>query len=225
MFGAHKALRFAGIILALVIVAITAWFWSLRPYSMFSTLPAVTVASGNHAGDPINIAFLGNESSITRTFLAAQWLVPDPIDASSTVRIVKASIANTPYPTAPVSNLYLFGQVQDLIFELPTGTVRERHHVRLWKTGETVSGKTLWIGSASYDSGIELSGVTYFPTHHISPNVDGERDFIVTSLQSAGFVQSVSLERNSRPTAWGMNGSGDWYFNDGLVEVFTLDLP
>lgn len=185
-------------------------------------LPKTTTASFNHTGDPINIAFVGSKDAIEHAFLAAHWLVPDPITASTTAKIIEASIANSSYPTAPVSGLHLFGRSQDLTFELPTDSVRMRHHVRLWQTAASVSGKPLWIGSATYDSGIELSGTTALPTHHISPNVDGERDFAARSLEDTGLVQSVSSDRISYPTLWGFNGGGDWYFDDGLVRVLIV---
>lgn len=224
MQSVHRILRIVGIVLAIILLLVGiagAWYLSLKPSPTFLSLPAVTTV-GNHTGDPINMAFAGSKEQITKTFLAAHWLVPDPIDASSTERIVKASIEDASYPTAPVSNLYLFGRAQDLAFELPIETVRNRHHVRLWRTNETVNGQPLWIGTASYDSGIELSGVKYLPTHHISPNVDAERDFVTRSLINTGFVKSDTAERNARPMLWGINGGGDWYFDDGLVRVLSL---
>ncbi|MGH7141796.1 MAG: LssY C-terminal domain-containing protein [Minisyncoccia bacterium] len=222
MHSVYKTLIIVAIVLVLAIATAAAWFFSLHPTPTFASLPAVTRASDSHAGDPINIAFVGDEASIEKTFSAAHWLVPDPIAASSTERIIESSVANAPYPAAPVSNLYLFGRAQDLAFELPTNTVRNRHHVRLWKTSEIISGQPLWIGTASYDAGIELSGVNYLPTHHISPNVDAERGFATQSLSDTGLVQSVSTERNARPTAWSFNGGGDWYFDDGLVSVLMI---
>ena len=225
MSGTRRAFKIVGIALVAVLLvfgAAAVWYVSLRPAPLFASLPAVTTATRSHPGDPVNIAFVGSKDAVTKAFLAAHWLVPDPIDASSTARIVEASVADAPYPAAPVSNLYLFGRTQDMAFELPTNTAQDRHHVRLWQSGDTVSGQPLWIGTASYDSGIELSDVNYLPTHHISPNVDAERGFVSRSLEGTGLVQSSSLERNARPTIWSVNGAGDWYFDDGLVRVVRL---
>lgn len=222
MFGKHNFLKIILLITALAVVGVLAFFVLLRPSPLFSRMPAVTTASFGYDGDPINIAIVGDKDTITRAFLAAHWLVPDPITASTTEKIVAASISNSAYPAAPVSSLHLFGRSQDVAFELPTGSVRERHHVRLWETAKEVGGKELWVGSATYDSGIELSGTTALPTHRISPNVDGERGFVTTSLEKAGQVQSGSFERISRPTLWAFNGGGDWYFDDGLVRVLVL---
>jgi hypothetical protein len=67
-----------------------------------------------------------------------------------------------------------------------------------------------------------LSGTTALPTHHVSPNVDAERDFLVGSLAGSGLLRSRSTERIAYPTLWGFNGGGDWYFDDGLVRELVL---
>jgi len=197
-------------------------FVAVRPAQPFSLFPPTTETTLGHSGDPINIAFLGTRDEITNTFLTAHWLIPDSVTATSTTHLITTSVLNASYPTAPVSNLYLFGRQQDLTFELPTDSVKTRHHVRLWETTQSISGKTLWIGSASYDAGLELSGATSLPTHHISPNVDGERNFLVTSLKDTNLIQVVQNGHISYPTPWGFNGGGDWYFDDGIVRVLEL---
>jgi hypothetical protein len=85
-----------------------------------------------------------------------------------------------------------------------------------------VANQEVWIGAASYDSGIELSGTNHLPTHHISPNIDAERTYLAKSLLGTGLVVSVRLERLAFPTVWGTNGGGDWYFDDGNAVVIQL---
>ena len=55
-----------------------------------------------------------------------------------------------PYPDAPVSNLYLWGRIQDLAFEQPVGnSPKQRHHVRFWRSAEVDdNGEPLWLGAA-----------------------------------------------------------------------------
>jgi len=218
----NRALKIFLLFTAAVMLAVAVWFLSLKPSSLFSLIPSATTALLNHAGDPINIAIVGDRQAITKAFLSAHWLTPNSLDTTSTVRIVLAGATNAPYPEAPISSLYLFGRSQDIAFEFPTDTVRRRHHIRLWRTTISIAGKPLWVGAASYDSGIELSGTTAFPTHHISPNVDTERSFVAASLKDADVVRSFSFQRISRPTLWGFNGGGDWYFDDGFVVVLLL---
>src|SRR5258707_4038414 len=75
----------------------------------FPTLPKITHTARGAAGDPLNVILVGSAAQITASFAQAGWLVPDPITAQTSARIAAASLAHQPYPTAPVSNLYVFG--------------------------------------------------------------------------------------------------------------------
>src|SRR5579859_8193219 len=129
------------------------------PYDLnFTTFPRVTQTKSGAAGDPINLVFVGSQRQIASSFQQAGWLIPDPITPQTAARIAADSLAHRSYPTAPVSNLYVFGRAQDLAFEKPTSDVQYRGHARLWTTGTQINGSPVWVGQASYDSGIELSG-------------------------------------------------------------------
>src|SRR5215468_4703404 len=162
-----------GIVLALLtaLVAVVRFY----PYSYdFSAYPKITHTKSGATGDPINMLFIGSKAQITRSFHQADWLIPDPITAQTSARISVDSLAHRSYPTAPVSNLYVFGRVQDLAFEKPTTDVQYRSHIRVWQTETRIGGQPVWIGEATYDSGIEPSSTNHFPTHHIAPTVDLE---------------------------------------------------
>jgi LssY C-terminus len=47
-------------------------------------------------------------------------------------------------------------------------------------------GRVAWIGAAAYDIGVEFSRTTGEITHHISPNVDTQRDLLIADLTKAG---------------------------------------
>jgi LssY C-terminus len=185
-----------------------------KPSAFLADLPAVTKTATGHAGDPLNVVVIGNKQQLSDVFMRAHWLVPDSTNETTTGAIIRASMLNTSYPSAPVSTLYLFNRPQDQAFEYPTVSVRQRHHVRLWMATKRVANQEVWIGAASYDAGIELSGTNHLPTHHISPNIDAERTYLAKSLLGTGLVVSVRLERLTFPTAWGTNGGGDRYFDD-----------
>ncbi len=140
------------------------------PYTYnFPAYPKITHTQSGAAGDPINMLFVGSKNQIMPSFQKAGWLIPDPITSQTSAKIVVDSLAHRSYPTAPVSNLSVFGRVQDLAFEKPTNDVQNRGHIRIWKTGTLINGQPAWVGAASYDSGIELSSTNHFPTHHIAP--------------------------------------------------------
>src|SRR6266699_6143448 len=169
-------------ILGIVLVLFTVLIALLRfyPYnSNFPAFPRITHTKSGAEGDPLNLVFVGSKDQITYSFQQAGWLIPDPITPQTAEKIAVASLAHKRYPTAPVSNLYVFGRVQDLAFEKPTNDVANRGHIRLWKTGTLIGGQLVWVGQASFDHGIELSGTNHLPTHHIAPTADLEKTGLV----------------------------------------------
>jgi hypothetical protein len=195
------------------------------PYTLnFTTFPRVSQTASGVAGDPINLILVGSQAQITRSFERAGWLIPDPITPQTTAKIIVDSLAHRSYPKAPVSNLYAFGHAQNLAFEKPTNDVQNRGHARFWKTTATIGGEPVWVGQASYDSGIELSGSTHFPTHHIRPTVDLERASVGADLQATGLVRAEGEVAYTAPIFAARNGGGDYYESDGNVLVINYTL-
>src|SRR6266481_5885204 len=210
--------------LGILVVLFTALIVLLRfyPYTYnFPAYPRITHTKSGAEGDPLNLIFVGSQEQITRSFHQAGWLIPDPITPQTSEKIAVASLAHRSYPTAPVSNLYVFGRVQDLAFEKPTNDVANRGHIRLWKTGTLIGGQLVWIGQASYDSGIELSGTTHLPTHHIAPTVDLERNAVGADLEKTGLVREEADGTFTPPIVYSRNGGGDYYESDGDVLVIN----
>lgn len=192
------------------------------PYSYaFPAFPRITHTASGVAGDPLNIIVVGSQQQMTQSFEQARWLVPDPITPQTSARIAADSLAHRRYPTAPVSNLYVFGRVQDLAFEKPTNDVQNRGHIRLWETSTRIGSQPVWVGQASYDHGIELSGSNGLPTHHIAPPVDLERDVVGADLEHTGLVVTESSGAFTPPIFVAHNGGGDYYASDGDVLVIT----
>ena len=192
------------------------------PYSSnFPAFPRVTHTQAGADGDPVNLVFVGTQEQILSSFGQAGWLIPDPITRQTSEKIAVDSLAHRSYPTAPVSPLYLFGRVQDLAFEKPTTDVQNRGHLRLWQTGVLLGGQLVWVGAASYDQGIELSGTTHLPTHHIAPTVDLERNAIGADLERTGLVKEEEYAAFTPPIFFARNGGGDYYESDGDVLVIN----
>src|SRR6266702_2704435 len=193
------------------------------PYtSNFPALPRITHTQAEAEGDPVNMVFVGTKKQILHSFQQAGWLIPDPITLQTAEKIAAASLAHRSYPTAPVSNLYAFGRIQDLAFEKPTTDVQNRGHIRLWQTGTFIGGQLVWVGQASYDRGIELSGSTRLPTHHIAPTVDLERNAVGADLERTGLVKKEAYAAFTPPIFFARNGGGDYYTSDGDVLVINL---
>src|SRR5207245_8525937 len=110
-------------VLFAVLVAIVRFY--PYPYN-FPAYPKITHTKSGAEGDPLNLVFIGSKDQITHSFQQAGWLIPDPITLQTSEKIAVDSLAHRSYPTAPVSNLYVFGRVQDLAFEKPTNDVQNR---------------------------------------------------------------------------------------------------
>ena len=128
------------------------------------------------------------------------------------------------YDDAPVSNLFVWGRKQDLAFEQSVGhDPRKRHHVRFWRSKELDDqGRPLWIGGATFDTKVGLSHTTGQITHHISPDVDAERDKLLLDLQQARKLESVKWLDEFHEQLTGKNGGGDPYHTDGRLPVGVL---
>ncbi len=190
-----------------------------------ASLPMVTRTKQGIPGDPINFGLVGAEADIDCTFSAAGWRSANPVTLRSSVRIVSSVMLRRPYPDAPVSALFYQGRREDLAFELAAGrSADRRHHVRLWRVSGVAPDPThpLWLGSDSFDRGVGVSHYTFRVTHHIDPDLDGERDFLAASLANTGHVTRDLQISGVGPMVAGRNGGGDPYFTDGEVEIERL---
>ena len=186
-------------------------------------LPLTSHRRDGVPGDPLNVRILADEAQLGAAFASAGWYRADEITLITSLRIAIDSILARKYSTAPVSNLYLFGRRQDIAFEQPGRSVRERDHVRFWKTG--IKGKDrrpLWIGGATKDIRVALSPRTHMPTHLIAPDVDDERNFLVEDLSATGWVVHVDHAPGFGREVERDNGDGGKYYTDGSVAVLEL---
>jgi hypothetical protein len=155
---------------------------------------------------------------------AAGWHPADRTTWRTSLHIATSVLLNRPYPDAPVSNLFLWGRRQDLVFQREAGkSARRRHHVRFWLSPEHAEGgRPLWVGAATFDRSVGVSHYTGQVTHHIEADVDRERDRLVAELEQAGRVERTYAVEGVGRTARGRNGGGDRYCTDGRIIVAVL---
>jgi hypothetical protein len=187
-------------------------------------LPKVTHNADGIPGGPLNVALVGDETELIAAMLAASWHPADAITLASSLRIAESVVLDRPDPEAPVSALYVFGRKQDLAFEQDVdGSADQRHHVRWWRAPKLdAEGRPLWIGDAAFDRGAGLSHRTGEITHHIAPDIDAERDHLMTSLAQAGRLASQYAWPGVGATQDGRNAGGDRYITDGMIAVGVL---
>ncbi|TGQ85583.1 hypothetical protein EN851_32900 [Mesorhizobium sp. M8A.F.Ca.ET.208.01.1.1] len=200
-------------------------FWTLRDRGFRNQrFEMVTHTPQGIPGDPINVGLVGTEKELVHAFAVAGWDTADAVTLRTAIDIGESVLFSRPYPDAPVSRLLFEGRAQELAFEKPVGdSADRRHRIRFWRT-DTVGddGRPLWLGAASFDRGVGLSHDTGAITHHIGPDIDAERDFVIGDLNAAGLLSSTSDLAGIGATKTGRNGGGDPYFTDGRAIVGVL---
>ncbi len=212
----------AWLILAYVILPAA---WSHYEHNpKLADAPKTTLTAQGIPGDPLNVGLIGHEKAVIDSMIAAGWNPADPITLKTSLKIAASVLFRRPDPEAPVSSLYLFGRKQDLAFEKPVGKdARRRHHVRFWKSVELGrEGVPLFIGSATFDVSVGLSRDTAQITHHISPDIDAQRDELIADLVAAGRVSRIYQVTGVGATLLGRNGEGDRFVTDGEVTLGVL---
>src|SRR5580698_3841169 len=168
---------------------------------LFTDIPRRVQDQQNNPGDMVNFAIIGTQDQVQKAFTAAGWTTVDKSTQDAIVHGLLATLSHESYTEMPMSVLYLFGRPQDLSYARgdPLAVAAIRHHLRVWKTTETVDGKPLWVGSATHDNGFEKDQRNGSVTHHIDPNIDVERDFIEQSFADAGAISGAAYVTPANP--------------------------
>lgn len=175
-------------------------------------IPIYSLTPDGFASDPINIGLIGSREEIIQAMTTAGWFLADKRSFKTLARALIATALRRNYPSAPFSNLILFGRKQDLGFEVGvSGKAYQRHHVRFWACNlsgpeefqETTNfwqrlnppeilapERQLWVGAASKDVGFAPIRYNAQITHMIAPDTNAERDLIVKDLKSKQLVAS-----------------------------------
>ena len=220
-----KILAITGIVYYALAYLVAPLVWThYEHHPKLENAPKFTLTHEGISGDPLNIGFVGSKDDLIHSMITSGWLPADPVTFDTSLRITRSALFGKPYPTAPVSNLYLFGRVEDLAFEQPfPGNTKQRHHVRFWRSDELgKDDKPLWIGAATFDRSVGVSHYTGKITHHIAPDLDEERDKLINDLISHSQLVSQYQVTGAGSNFVGRNGGGDLYYTDGEMSVGVL---
>src|SRR4029077_3774765 len=148
-----------------------------------------------------NFVVVGSEEKVIQTFQAAGWVKVDREKKDAVMHTILSTFTKQAYVELPMSELTLFGRVQDygLAHAVPIQVVAQRHHLRLWKAPFQVEGQTLWAGAATHDIGFDRDQRNGGVTHKIDPEVDGEREYVAQSLNDTGLVARVDYMTPANP--------------------------
>jgi hypothetical protein len=186
--------------------------------------PMFTITRQGIPGDPINVGFVGDREDIVRAMNEAGWFAANSVTLRSGIDIIGSVLLRHAYQAAPVSALYYDGRQEDLAYERPGGVSADRrHHVRLWRVLDAgLEGRPIWLGASTFDRGVGFSHYTGQVTHHIAPDIDSERAFLMYDLKSAGMVETQYELSGVGPTLISRNGEGDRYQTDGEIWIVQL---
>jgi len=192
--------------------------------AMIDQIPRRVVDAQGNAGDNTNFVVVGPEKKVIETFLAAGWVKVDRDKKTAVLDGLLATLTKQAYLTLPMSELTLFGRVQDygLAHAEPIAVVAQRHHLRLWKTPIQVEGQELWVGAATHDIGFDRDQRNNGVTHKIDPNVDDEREYVSRSLNDTGLVAKLSYVMPGQPSKTAKTATGATFNSDGRMLVVHL---
>jgi hypothetical protein len=175
-------------------------------------------------GDMVNFVLIGSEKQVQEALTAANWHVADTSTPGAVAKAVLMATQKEDYLQMPMSQLYLFGRIQDFGYEEaePYAMVASRHHFRIWKSTATYNGKPVWAGAGTHDIGFEKDQRNGKVTHKIDPAIDGERDNIGQTLEQAGQVRMMTYFTPSNPVQESKNATGGGFHSDGRVLVIFL---
>ncbi len=192
--------------------------------ALFSSIPRRVGDKAGNPGDMVNFAIIGTQDQVQKAFAAAGWNAVDKTDQGAVLNGLMATLQHESYTSMPVSTLYLFGRPQDLSFEraAPIAVAAVRHHLRVWKSTESVDGRPMWVGSATHDEGFERDQRNGGITHHVDPKIDGERDFIEQSFADAGVIAAAAYVTPANPFLSAKTATGGAIESDGRIVVMDL---
>jgi LssY C-terminus len=191
---------------------------------LIDRIPRRVVDAQGNEGDNTNFVVLGDEKKVLAAFQAAGWVQVDRGQEDAILHGVLAVLNKQAYLELPMSELMLFGRVQDygLAHAEPIAVVMQRHHLRLWKAPFQADGQDVWVGAATHDIGFDRDQRNNGVTHKIDPDVDLEREFVGQSLDETGLVASLSYMTPSNPSKEARTATGATFHSDGRMLVIAL---
>lgn len=192
--------------------------------ALFANIPRRVQDQQGNPGDMVNFALIGSEQQVKTDLANAGWIPTDANTQDALIHGLLQTLEHQSYHAVPMSTLYLFGRPQDMAYARghDLEVAASRNHLRLWKSAEIVDGKPLWVGSATHDHGFETDQRNGGITHHIDPDIDQERDFIVQSLADSGGARAAAYVLPANPVASAKTATGGSFTTDGRIAVILL---
>jgi hypothetical protein len=194
------------------------------PQKLLDSIPRrVNDADGN-PGDRVNFIIVGSQDQVQGALKSAGWVMVDRSNKDAIMRGLLSTFSKEAYTTLPMSELQLFGRVQDFGYAQadPLRVVASRHHFRIWKAPFTFNGMEVWAGAGTHDIGFDRDQRNNGITHKIDPATDGERDYIRDSLTQTGMVVKSEYLTPTDPVTNAKTATGSGFTSDGRTLLVYL---
>jgi hypothetical protein len=200
-------------------------FDALDAYSldeMMDTVPERSATPKGQDADVVNLAFIGSQEQVRKAFDAAGWMTADAICRRTALREIHAFLIVGNYAHGPMSKQLLKGEAADSTWEKGLDSLAKRHHLRIWRTPDTLQGQSIWFSAATREIGASLSLRRRAFVHQVDPNIDIEREMVVRDLTLAGCVDKVHVDRRSRMPHSVENATGEDMYTDAAIAFVKL---
>lgn len=196
---------------------------SITPELLAKIPRRISDAQGN-PGDMVNVLIVGAQDEVVQVFSTAGWVQVDSSVQNTVVNAIFDSLEKKDYLTMPMSTLYLFKRPQDYGFAHaePVRVAMSRNHLRVWKSPYEVDGRPLWCIAATHDIGFERDQRNNGVTHKIDPAIDGEREYVNSTLTGTGLVVARNHVTPVDPLIEAKTATGGTFNSDGRILVLFL---
>lgn len=195
---------------------------ALQP--IVAAAPDRTEASSGRPSDIVNLVFVGSRGELAAAFRAAGWIEARPFSLRSRLSTVAAVVQGRGAPDAPMAGLLLNDVPADMSWEKSLNDFAKRHHLRLWRQGQTADGLEVWTGAATHDIDYAFfrpgGG---FVTHAIARQVDHERDKVVEDLAFTSCVEAADWWERPHAPRLVKNDTGNPMETDGRLAMVRLN--
>ena len=175
-------------------------------------------------GDMVNVLIIGAQNEVVNVFTSAGWVQVDKTVRDTVFEGALATFSKKDYLTMPMSTLFLFGRSQDYGFAHaePVRVAMSRNHLRVWKSPYEVGGRPVWCIAATHDVGFERDQRNNGVTHKIDPAIDGEREYVNSTLSETGFVMHRDHVTAPNALTEAKTATGGEFHSDGRIVVLVL---
>ncbi|MBI5245909.1 MAG: LssY C-terminal domain-containing protein [Elusimicrobia bacterium] len=183
-------------------------------------LPPMNSGRFGRPGNPLNLVFVGDETSLREALTGSGWIeVPPTIRASTYEGLKELASGRTLSAFPPMNEYWVEGRRQDMNWAIATKPLTARHHFRVWDTGlRDPRGRAVWWGAGDYDLTLRL----YDLSHVRDPDLDAERDWIAASVKVSPHFERAALVAHAGIPLEGANDKGYKFHTDGRVALIEL---